>query len=242
MKHVPLLIGCPVLGRSWIVDPWIEYTENACSNANVKPGYVFLGDARDASIEMLVNKLLDLGREVFFVNEDEPVLDYSRVWNSDRYKRMIEVRNRLLCKVRDISPSYFLSLDSDILLHPESLARLIKMSGFDAVGAKLYMEPPPGANSKLHNRNNPSYYILRNGRPKRFDSSNTIEVDVIMAAKLMGPKAYAVDYEFHYYGEDVGWSMACKRNGLRLGWDGAVTSKHVMDERYLDKVDPRCGY
>jgi hypothetical protein len=67
-------------------------------------------------------------------------------------------------------------------------------------------------------------------------------VDVIMAMKLMKPSAYWVDYRDHEQGEDVGWSIACQEQHLRLGWDGRVCSKHVMKPEQLDPIDARCGY
>lgn len=241
--HAPLLVGCPLLGREWIIPKWIEHTEAACSLAGVKPKYVFVGDANDDAVHLTITSLVALGQDVFFVHEDENDHDYKRLWNADRYKRMIYLRNTLLAKVRDIGPAFFLSLDSDILLHPTTIARMASLiSDYDAVGTKLYMEPPPAAGSRLHQRNNPSFYVLKNGRPKRWDATSAMKVDVIMAAKLMAPPAYKVDYEFHSHGEDVGWSLACLNKGLRLGWDGGVVSKHVMTESHLDRVDPRCGF
>lgn len=239
--HIPLLVGCPVLGREWIVDDWIAHTERACEVAGVVPSYLFLGDANDVAVERLAKKLLSLDREVFLVHRVEEDHNYKRIWNASRYHVMVEIRNRLLAKVREISPAFFLSLDSDILLHEEAIARMSHMD-YDAVGSRTYMTTPPPQNSRQSGTSSPSFYVIRDGRPKRWDHRDVMEVDVIMAIKLMGPRAYNIDYEFHSYGEDVGWSIACKRSGLRLGWNGVVASKHVMNEKLLSRVDQRCGF
>jgi hypothetical protein len=63
-----------------------------------------------------------------------------------------------------------------------------------------------------------------------------------MAAKLMTPDAFRVDYEFDLQGEDVGWSRACARAGLTLGWEGRVISKHVLAPHLLTTRDPRVGF
>jgi hypothetical protein len=76
----------------------------------------------------------------------------------------------------------------------------------------------------------------------RSDSQGYFQVQIIMAIKMMGPDAYAIDYEPHAQGEDIGWSLACERAGLQLAWDGRVASKHVMDPRQLHRRDPRVGY
>jgi hypothetical protein len=48
------------------------------------------------------------------------------------------------------------------------------------------------------------------------------------ALKLLSPIAYAVDYELHPQGEDIGWSRACQLAGVKLGWDNRHVSSHIM--------------
>lgn len=235
-----ILVGCPLWDRLWIIDEWLTYTVEACSVANLVPSFVFVGDLRDPTVERVTKLCLDNGYEVFLVQEDEDRhVKYARAWNHSRYDRMVFLRNLLLKKVREINPEFFLSLDSDILLAPFALKMMMSLMGqFDAVGGKTYMTPPSGRNGMVC----PSYGMLPAGRLQRKDSKEVLTVDAIMAIKLMSPKAYAVDYRFHEQGEDLGWSMACTENGLKLGWDGRVCSKHVMALKYLDIVDDRCGF
>jgi hypothetical protein len=48
-----------------------------------------------------------------------------------------------------------------------------------------------------------------------------------------------VDYEFSAQGEDIGWSLACERAGLKFAWDNRFVSKHVMAPEHLGRIDPR---
>lgn len=90
----------------------------------------------------------------------------------------------------------------------------------------------------------PSYAMMKRHSTGllRSDSTNVMPVDVIMAIKLMTPEAYNINYEMQRHGEDIGWSLACKTAGLKLGWDGRQANKHVMDVDALGEVDDRVGF
>src|SRR5947199_9231853 len=76
----------------------------------------------------------------------------------------------------------------------------------------------------------------------RSDGTGVFPIEVIMAIKLMSPAAYHVDYEHHGQGEDVGWSLACRPNRLKLGVDARTAYKHAMSPAMLDRADPRCAF
>ncbi len=230
-----LLIGGPVLHRAWILPHWFDYVEQACQRAGLDPSYVFVGDpvSDEATWAIIDERAPDAIR----VAVDETKTDDTRDWSDRaRYHRMVELRNLLLGAVRAVAPTWFLSLDSDILLHPDAVSVLLDSpSRFDAVGGKCHMGP--GVNL-------PSYAMLGyNGSLERQDSQSVGEVDVIMAIKLMRARAYAVvDYIWHPQGEDVGWSIAARQAGVVLGWNGQVCCKHVMDPSMLAVVDNRVGF
>lgn len=232
-------VGCPVRNRAWILPHWWDYTEAALAAAGIDDVdyYFVLGDSEDGTLEALRQCAGKYKRRMFFTSstQEESLLLHARVWNDLRYDEMVRARNALLRMVRENEPDYFLSLDSDILLSPSTIQNMLEHDDrFDAVGAKTYMTP--GGDWCT------SYAMLRNGALHRDESCGVFAVDVIMAIKLMTPQAYAVDYVHHGQGEDIGWSIACRERGLRLGWDGRVANKHVMSPEHLDRVDPRCNY
>lgn len=227
-----LLVGCPVAHRDWVLPRWFDHVEAACVVADVEPEFVFVCDRRDPSwacIEMLapdariVPCVTTRGRD-------------ERQWNPRRYVEMASLRNELLRAVRQAKPDAFLSLDSDILLHPAQLGLLLEsLQRFDAVGGRCYMTK---TGVKF-----PSYAMLgKSGSLQRPDAVGVFEVDVIMAIKLMGPAALEVHYQVDAQGEDIGWSKACRGHGLRLGWDGRVAAKHVMAPYMLELTDARVGF
>lgn len=227
-----LLVGCPVSRREWVLPAWLTAVTVSCARAGLEPAFVFVGDRSDPSFDVI-------GRHapssVVVEVTDLRAID-RRQWGPRRYQRMVELRNRLLGAVREMEPAQFLSLDSDILLHPDAVMSLLEaLDSYDAVGARCYMTEW-GVSA-------PSYGQLgRQGTLQRTDTCGLVPVDVIMAAKMMRPTAYKVDYRFDMQGEDIGWSKACAEAGLRLGWDGRVISKHVLNPSMLDRVDPRVGF
>lgn len=165
----------------------------------------------------------------------EPAVESEHNWVHERYEHMAGVRNRLLGIVRLHRPEWFWSVDSDVLVHPDTLRSALSLTDrFDAVGSKCYMTGPE--------RDFPSFGMWHPGAGgiSRYDSNGQFPVDIIMAIKLMSPGAYGVDYAFHHQGEDLGWSFACRDAGLKLGWDGAITSRHVCEPELLDVDDARC--
>lgn len=240
-----LMVGCPVLRREWIVHHWVDRVEKACAVADLTPNYVFVCDRRDPTRGRLAHLLQN--RHVTFVDVVDDVRENQpqHSWGvPGKLERMVDVRNLLLEEVRRHAPDAFLSLDSDILVHPDSIANLAEtLTGpekFAAVGGKLFLAPGLGCCSAADY--SPTKGLLR----RNYDW--VAEVGVIMAMKLMSHAAYNVDYEYERNGEDVGWSLACTRKGLRLGFDGRVTNKHVRDragdngEDLITKPDWRCGY
>ncbi len=242
-----ILVGCPVLRREWIISYWFDYVEAAVPDG-VEVEYVFVVDPRDPTKTVIDRRVNGLQRQVHYVDVVDRVKEPGpeHGWaQPGALEKMVTLRNYLLGEVRQVQPDLFLSVDSDILLHPQQISNLVEVletdeRKFDAVGGKVYLSP---------GKDNPSwaYYNAERGL-RRLDIGYVGPVDVIMALKLMTPQAYAVDYEYEKNGEDIGWSLACKDKGLKLGFDGRIASKHVMAKKGLNgddlirQIDKRCGF
>lgn len=228
-----IVVGCPISYRAWVLPHWHAHLAQAAEEADVAVTYAFVADPLDSftisAIEALpVESVVDLmeGRRT----TDE------RVWNRERYLHMVELRNRLLQTVRILDPPLFLSLDSDILLHPEALKNMLESTAkFDVVGGKAFMM----STGEMC----PSWgYPTRSGGIRRSNACGVFPVDIVMAIKLLTPKAFGVQYEYDPQGEDVGFSRNCRAAGLTLGVDARVTNKHVMSKEWLGRIDERCGF
>jgi hypothetical protein len=232
--HPTLLVGCPARRRDWIIDRWLCHVAVAAAKVDVDLAVVVLGPSDDKTLvraeaiahaQGIALRTIDSGeRADEIVTDPAHAIRGEHYWDSHRLEHIVTIRNMLLTHVRTIRPEWFLSLDSDVLLHEDALSAMfetLRGSAYSAVGGKTYM-CPMGTNA-------PSYaQVDEDERLVRPDSALVAEVDVIMAIKLMLPAAYSVDYQYDARGEDIGWSLACQRRGLTLGWDGRVISTHVM--------------
>jgi len=231
-----LLVGCPILRREWIIDKWLEHTLAATECANRRLELVFVGDEHDPTFYTIDKFCKEHQIRAWLEHVEEPRSVDKRDWTHHRYRRMVDLRNILLNAVRRLNPGLFLSLDSDILLHQDAIYNMLETIGrFDAVGGKTYMTPS--------GRRAPSYANLTpTGNLRRPDHDGVIEVQCIMAIKLMTQPAYNIDYEFDKHGEDIGWSRAARKAGLKLGWDGRIVNKHIMSPDRIDWFDIRAGF
>lgn len=241
-------VGCPVRNRAWIFPKWEEHIRAAFAKADLEPIWIFaigIGPNGDDGTQALVTDIFKTGRGLW-TEIAEPQIRDRRHWDKERYEQMVNCRNRLLELVQIAQPDYFLSIDSDILLHEDGLLTLLDTistprtirgyeTKFDAVGGKTFLST---SNADITTYAN----LTRHGSLSRKDSSGVFPVDVLMAVKLMSPAAYYVPYAYNQFGEDIGWSLNCTNSGLALGWDGRVVSKHVMEKEHINRVDPRIGW
>lgn len=234
-----LVVGCPVRDRSWILPRWFEHLDIALRHAGIPHGSVtlaFVGDyTDDESFRVIDRACAEFGYALAVADRPGEAQPYEREWCFERYRHMATLRNSLLELVRQISPPLFWSLDSDILVAEDTLtSALDAVASYDAVGSRCYLSET----GRIANYAN----LTSQSRLLREDHDHLVPVQVLMAAKLMHPKAYAVDYVAHRQGEDIGWSLKAKAAGCSLGWDGRTISKHVWGPKFLDKIDDRVGF
>lgn len=229
-----IVVGCPVYDRAWILPRWKEHLDLAIPKGfDVELAFVCNGNDEET-----MNIVEAWDAKVFYYSESDRSDASQRVWNESRYKHMCKLRNLLLDGVRVMAPDYFLSLDSDILLDDRAITSALDaldtVQDAWACGMRLYMTPTSEAYTSA----------IRWGRDRHFRATGqrVQKVDVIMAAKLMLPLAYHIDYEVHKMGEDAGWSNAVTNEGGVLIWDGRISNKHVMSKSDLDKYDSRVGF
>lgn len=241
-----LFVGGPVRRREWIAEQYIDHVAWATVEAGIQDKdvtLVFVSHPDDPTNDILEKAASTYNMPVIFVEDEEEPEELPRKWSGERLETMVRVRNLLLEEVRKHQPQLFLSLDSDILLHKKAIREMVKMlhvhrKGRTPVASSHCVNLHPA--SKQH----PNYAMLNSrGNMQRSPAEGQLmPVDVIMAAKLMTPAAYSVDYGWDRRGEDIGWSNAVREKGMSLGWSGRVVSKHCMEPSHLNSVDPRCGY
>jgi hypothetical protein len=231
-----IVIGCPLSGREWAVKPWFDYVLASLIGLDLDVSFAFVINEGDTVADVVHEYLQEIEMPgVFYEVPPFPVETKDHVWSIYKYEYMAAIRNTLLELVQTLKPDLFLSLDSDILLHPQALQGMIaSIDGYGAVGGKTY----------LHRTNKlPNYANLnKTGNLIRPDFKGVAEVDVLMAIKLMQPEAYNISYKTDRRGEDIGWSLNCQEAKVKLCFDGRFPSKHIMDYSQLSTIDKRVGY
>lgn len=247
IENMRIVVGCPVRRREWIAEQWVNHVAWATVEAGINDGNVellFVAHEDDPTIELLEKSASVFGLKTSFLGDEEDPTDIKRMWTKGRIETMVRVRNTLLEGVREREPDYFLSLDSDILLNDRAIRAMLRL--FQTLKHKGDGPSATGHCVHLHHlsKDYPNYAMISNaGRLQRHMHEGEIpNVHVLMAAKLMNPHAYAVDYEYDRRGEDIGWSNAVRTHGMHLAWTGKVVSKHCMKPSHLDSIDPRVGY
>ena len=226
-----IIVGCPVKDRAWILPEWYKRVLDATPGYNVD--FLFVAEEGDDATQALASAY---GEVVMVDNAGYP--DNHGWSDKTRIQYMTDLRNILLGKVREKSPDYFFSLDSDILIPKEmfrNLRETLQSDKIGAVGGFTYMEPVSAKAT--------SFAVKRRSKSfRRVTSPGVHQVDYIMAIKLMKPEAYNVHYAFNKFGEDIGWCDAAAENGVVLYCDGRIAAKHVMDREGLTRLDKRVGY
>lgn len=232
-----IMIGCPTQNRSWILPKWKEYVDAAIPDG-WDARFIFAVPTWDNETTELVSSW----ENTQIIPTSEPCREDVRPWaNKDSYNHMAELRNTILRYVRGHHPDLYLSLDSDILLHPlavQNMYETMQTYGANAVSSKVFLDQVDWNVTNAAAWVNP----VTCQSFMRHLSEGTYPVDVIMAIQMMDNLAYNVNYEYHDMGEDFGWCKNLGRSGASVYFDSRVKSKHVMTQEWLDKVDPRVGY
>lgn len=230
-----LLVGAPSKSRAWILPSWLEYIDAAKPSGVDVNILVLLPENDEESIDLLSQR-----DDVQLVIEAPEDLRYERKWNvPGEIEKMSLLRNRLLEEVRLLAPDFFLSIDTDILVHPEAISNLMEtMESYEADAAASLTYLSTGGTTTT----NVGIWRSYGSSFNRGANVGCYPVDILMALKMMRASAYNVDYSPHVLGEDIGWSINCKETGLKFHADMRSPSKHVMGESFLLSEDKRCGY
>lgn len=246
-----VLIGCPIYKRDWILHHWIKcILAQSVSIGDI--GFVFEVSSEDEKTILILNTFKKLEKNIpyfeIIVRDDIPHFEHienGRNWTLSKYENMVSLRNNLLLKAREVSPDYYFSLDSDILLENTGTIELLVAhikSGADAVSPLMFMTPVgtmyPSIMDWREDVKNKAF------RKIKYPIGEYFKSDVIMAAKMMSKKVYNnIDYVIHEQGEDVGWSYQCKLNDYRLYSASYIYAPHIMStgmyQSYLKDGDNR---
>lgn len=221
-----IVVGAPVHERGWILPAWFDGLAAQHCDITVVLNY---GHGSDDTLDVILNE--DRFKVILVSSDVEHTAE--RVWNSDRYDVMAQLRNDLLIAVRGLAPDYFLSCDTDMLLPAGALRTLVDTVGpYDGIAPLTFMSAGLDA---------PNYLTEELQRPV-VPTGGVSEQYAVFGTVLMRPSLYQVKYARHAWGEDIGWAINAKHAGCRLALNADVKVKHVMHRDQLGRFDQRIGW
>lgn len=231
-----IVVGAPVHERGWILRDWFDHLAWQTIGSDQLSVVLNYG-ASDDDTAAIISAEQQRGRfrAVTILVDAGDDHRATRQWGIARYETMVRLRNALLEHVRFAQPEYYLSCDTDMLLAPDTIEKLLAEmhGGWGAIAPLTHMTPA----GKCAN----AFNVLG----ERYDPDLGCGVEKVYAAfgtVLMGPLAYGEDYAVHPQGEDIGWAANLWRKRIPVAIAPDIKVKHVMNRQMLDPVDIRIGF
>ena len=191
-------------------------------------------------LSFLLNNSHDDSYEILKTFRNEYLKDYRNIsiWdicgiNNDyqdfrapgrNYQHFADVRNLFLTML-DSESEYIFSIDSDILLEPETLNRLLSHNK-DICSALIWNNHagPTNLYNILRKNRNGYYKVIEREFDKRL-----IEVDITGACYLIHRRVIdsGVRYSYHDWGEDFGFSISAQDKDFKLYCDTETRCWHL---------------
>ena len=217
------MIACPLKDRAWAIPYWYQGIDENADAATISM-VALLSPSEDNSEEVLNSYNVEV---IHDLEPGRPVLeiDHHHWGVADKFAYMSRLRNRLVELAIERDVDYFFSLDSDIVLPPYGLSKLLWYSrthpGVVSPSVNMVVG---GLSWNVMRWANPSYpgLVDRNSIPLEG------KADVIMAAMLLDRSALECRWETHMAGEDIGFCLDAEDRGIARWWYPDVRCQHLM--------------
>ena len=218
-----VLIACPIKDRAWAIPHWYKGIDENADAANIHMA-ALVSPSEDSTLQ----DLRDLNVEI--IHDDEPgrpviEIDHHQWGVMGRFDYLARLRNRLVEFALEGDFDYFFSLDSDIVLPPYGLSKLL-----------YYARTHPGVVSPAVNMviGGRAWNVMRWSNPSfpGLVDRNALPVagraDVVMAAMLLDRSALECRWSSHMAGEDIGFCLDAESLGVQRWWYPDVRCQHLM--------------
>lgn len=223
------MIGCPVRNRAWVLPRYLKNLHQVEYPLKKREYCFIINDCIDATPDMLKQFACQQSCPVRLINYNFGSRTGHRR-GEYRFTRLAQLRNLLLREFLQSGCQYLFSVDSDILVPPQALARLVGEQR-DIVSALVCNGHELG-DEKIYNvliRNEAGRFI----HLKDFPRDRVFQVDCTGAACLISRRVieqYGIRYSAHLGAEDIGFCQAAAQRGLKIYCDGRLECMHLMKE------------
>lgn len=227
MSKPKILIAAPVRDREYHLPRYLQCLQDVNYPKEQIGFYFLVNDSSDSSLELLQDFKHEVGEEYRSCEIEEwnlGTVKDERKHNvrTKVYAALAKLRNRVLEKFEESDYDYLFSVDSDIYVKPQILARLVAHD--KAFVAAMI--------SNLRRKFCPNALLKRGQSWARFkpskDEPALYEVDVTGAVALMSRAVTGCRYAWHKQGEDIPFCQAVQEAGHRLYLDTALLAVHDM--------------
>ncbi len=221
-----VLIGCPVRDRAWILPRYLQcllelnYPKNQIEYAFV------VNDSTDTTLEILQKFALRSPSPVHLIQQNMSSRNSSSR-GAYNIANLVVLRNILLNMFIKSDCSHLFSVDSDILVTPDSLNELIKLD-LSVVSLLVRNDHHIGELGyyNISRLQGGQYHPIRD-----FPRGRLLQVDCTGAGYLI--KRFVIEeqgvrYRLHLQGEDAGFCDDARSKGIALWCHTGLECVHVM--------------
>jgi GT2 family glycosyltransferase len=231
-----VMIGCPIRNREWILSQYLEHLYNLdYSKENIILCFI-VNDSKDKSEEILLKWIKEHEAEyrwIYFSKIDLGQVEDQRTHDvrSKIYTTLSQLRNQLLADALASNCEYFYSIDSDILVPPDSLNKLIECKK-DIIAAQIWNDSTKTFPNIMVNTNGVIRHYLS------FPRNEVFRCDVTGAVYLISRRVLeaGVKYGYHHQGEDIAFCQEAKSKGFEIWANSSVQPKHIMSREQLPTI------
>lgn len=246
-----ILIACPIKDREWILPDYLEHILALDYDKSKISLYFVINNCIDNSLKHIKNfciKHSHLYERIYVDNHtDKEMPDDKRTKEVRRnytYHLLAALRNRMLDKCVEIGADYLLSCDSDILVRPDTLKRLLEHKEH-CVSSLVYNgylyqsidEAYKFSNCLRFNANKGIYEHVvskRIAEPNSNPVGTTTVVDFTGACILISRElASKARYAYFNRGEDEPFCKSAKKLGYNVLCDISMLQAHIMSPHIL---------
>lgn len=231
-----IAIGCPVRNRAWVLDDYLAALD--AIDYSHKEYLFLLNDSFDTSGDKL-KTFMQTHSGLLCERFDEGGPGYRREeYDANHYGHLAAIRNAFIdLFLVETECDYLLSVDSDIIVPTDIIAKLIPLMQEQTMAAAAISNIP---NKQLDGHTPGNFMIAIQGcieHPFKYPLTGDMEVDVIGAVYLIPRRALTdgIRYGPHPQGEDVPFCLAARKKGYHLLVNLDVRCEHRMVEVKLSK-------
>lgn len=225
-----IAIGAIVRNRGWILPDYLAALDNIVYD---NKSFLFLENDSDDDTNDLLMSFIE-HRHGILEKITTNHIDWERnTRQKDNFAHYANMRNKFLELFLTTSADYLLSVDSDVIVPPDIVERLMEHQDGRTIIASAISNV---ADKQLDGMTPGNWMYMMNGamtHPQNYPLSGVHDVD-LTGAVYMIPRQAIVDgvrYFPHYQGEDVPFCIDAKEKGYSLKIHMDVRSVHCMTKR-----------